>query len=258
MGGGSRVRPAGVRAPLDACNPTAKLAVLFAVSCAVLVLFEPLPLLALYLLALAGVRGGAGVAWPMLLVAQVPFVAFGVGVVAVNALSRPGEPLVEGLPVRITVEGLSVGLALAIRGLLIGVMSIGFIATTAPRALMVSLVQHARLSPQFAYALLAGHRMLAGMPQQWSTIVAAHSVRAPLRRDGRSRFGVGDFSRCAFALLVSSIRSSERIALALESRGLGAGPRTIWRPVPLGARDALLGLIVLGPVSAVVAATVLR
>ncbi|WP_152365353.1 energy-coupling factor transporter transmembrane component T family protein [Microlunatus speluncae] len=225
-------------------NPTVKVAVLLAVSLGTLGLFDPGPLVALYLLAVAAVRLAARVEWRTLLLGQVPFLLFGIGLVAVNALSRPGPSLLPDGPLRITADGLTIGVALALRGLVIGVLTIGFLASTPPRELMVSLMRQARLSPRYAYAILAGHRMLHAMPSRWSTIRAAHAVRGPARRDGRPRFGPVEFGRAAFALLVASIRSSERIALALESRGLGDGPRTVWRPVPLGGRDALLAVIV--------------
>ncbi|TGO06115.1 hypothetical protein [Serinibacter arcticus] len=45
---------------------------------------------------------------------------------------------------------------------------------------------------------------------------------------------------------MTSIRSAERNAFALESRGLGSAPRTVWRPVALGWRDAgLVGAVAL-------------
>lgn len=225
-------------------NPTVKAVVLLVVSLATLAVIDPVPLTLWYALALLGVRAGARVPWRKLALAQVPFVLFGLGLVAVNAVSRPGEPLWPDAPVRVTADGLVIGTALALRGLVAGVLTIGFLATTPPRDLMVSLVQHARLSPRYAYAILAGHRMLGAMPQRWTTIRSAHAVRAPLRRNGRPRFTVKDFTRTAFALLVTSIRSSERIALALETRGLGAGDRTIWRPVPLDRRDVAFAVLV--------------
>ncbi|MFC7625981.1 energy-coupling factor transporter transmembrane component T family protein [Microlunatus sp. GCM10028923] len=221
-------------------NPAVKLALLFAVSVATLFLTDPYPLIIGYVSALAAIRLGARVPWRTLLAAQLPFLAFGVGLVAVNALSRPGRELLPELPVRVTVEGLTFGVALALRGLVIGVLTIGFLASTPPRDLMVSLVRQARLSPRYAYAILAGHRMLQAMPNRWATIRAAQAVRGPVRRDGRPRFGPRQFARAAFALLVASIRSSERTALALETRGLGDRPRTVWRPVPLGTADLVL------------------
>jgi len=218
-------------------NPTVKAAVLLAASLATLGFLDPRPLLGLYVFAVVAVWSTSRLPVRTLVLGQVPFVVFGAGIVAVNALSRPGSPAVPGLPV--SVEGLTVGTALALRGLVIGVLTIGFLASTPPRDLMVSLVQHARLSPRYAYPVLAGHRMLTAMPTRWATIRAAQAVRAPLRR-GRPRFGVRDAARAAFALLVTSIRGAERIALALESRGLGERPRTVWRPVPLGRGDVVL------------------
>ena len=232
---------APARSLLARRNPTVKAAILLAASLATLGFLDPRPLLVLWALAVVAVLAAARLPVRTLVLGQVPFVVFGVGLVAINALSRPGTPVAPGAPV--SVEGLTVGVALALRGLVIGVLTIGFLASTPPRDLMVSLVQHAHLSPRYAYSVLAGHRMLAAMPARWATIRAAHAVRAPLRR-GRPRFGPADAGRAAFALLVTSIRSAERIALALESRGLGEGSRTVWRPVPIGRSDVVLVLVV--------------
>ena len=235
-------------------NPTVKLALLFACSAVTLFLLDPVTLAVLYVVAVLGVAVTTHAGARRLLVAQLPFVAFGVGLVVVNALSRPGTPVLTGLPVRVTAEGLVVGLALALRTLVIGVLSVGFLLSTPPQLLMTSLTQQARLSPRISYAMLAGYRLLHVLPQQWQTIRDAHAVRAPLDRRGRPAFGPRAFARSAFALLVVSIRAGERIALALESRGLGSGPRTTWRPVPLDRRDLLLVLGVVGVVVLVVVA----
>lgn len=229
--------------PLHRRNPTVKLVLVFGCSLATLFLFDLVVLGLLYAVAVGAVLVSRAVDPRTLLLGHVPFLLFGAGLIAVNALSRPGEPAFDA-PVRVTVEGLLVGSALALRGLIIGVATIAFLATTPPRDLMVSLVQHARLSPRYAYSLLAGHRLLQTMPGRWATIRAAHAVRAPRRRSGAPRFGPREFGQAAFTLLVGSIRSSERIALALESRGLGSGPRTLWRPVALGRGDLALALLV--------------
>lgn len=225
-------------------NPTVLLALLLALSVLTLFLVDPVTLALLYAVLAVGALLGARLGPRRFVLAQLPFLAFGIGLVTVNALARPGEVLWPGLPVRVTVEGLTIGAALALRTLVIGVGAVAFTASAEPRRLMVSLVQHARLSPRIAYALLAGYRLLGVLPQQWRTITRAHAVRLPLRergrRRGRPRLGVRALGRCAFTLLVTSIRSAERIAFALESRGLGSGPRTVWRPVALGWRDAAL------------------
>jgi energy-coupling factor transporter transmembrane protein EcfT len=176
---------------------------------------------------------------------HVPFLAFGLGIFLVNALSRPGQILWEAGPLRVTVEGLSVGGSLALRTLVIGILAIGFIASTDGVALMGSLHQHARLGPRITYAVLAGYRMLQEMPREWQIIRQAHAVRAQLRPDGSLPGGLTAYGRAAFALLVVSVRKGERMAQSLESRGLGLTPRTIWRKIPLTSTDWLMAAAVL-------------
>ncbi|MCY1159183.1 MAG: cobalt transport protein, partial [Citricoccus sp.] len=186
---------------------------------------------------------------------HLPFVAFGLGVLMVNALSRPGQVLWSAGPLRITVEGLSVGGSLALRTLVIGVLAIGFIVSTDGVRLMHSLHQQARLGPRITYAVLAGYRMLQEMPREWQTIRQAHAVRAPLHADGTLPRGVRSLARASFALLVISVRKGERMAQSLESRGLGLSPRTVWRPVRLSAADWLMAAGVLATLAAVLLAS---
>ena len=204
------------------------------------------------MLATVGVAVGARIGGRQLLLAQLPFVGFGFGLVVVNALSRPGTVLLAELPVRIPVEGLVVGLALALRTLVIGVLSVGFLVSTPPQMLMTSLTQHARLSPRISYAMLAGYRLLHVLPQQWQTIRDAHTVRAPpepARPTGLR----------APRVRALSVRPARRLhprgradRAGPGSRGLGTDPRTTWRPVPLDRRDLLLVLGVLATVALVV------
>ncbi|NMA78215.1 MAG: hypothetical protein GX960_13315, partial [Actinomycetales bacterium] len=71
----------------------------------------------------------------------------------------------------------------------------------------------------------------------------------PLTPQGEvARLRPRHLARCAFSLLVDALRSAERIALALELRGLGDGDRTFWKPSTLSRSDLLLvvgvGLVV--------------
>lgn len=238
---------------LDRRNPTVKLVLVFVVSLVVMFVLDPLTPTVLYLLALGGVVASTSATARTLLVAHVPFLAFATGVLVVNVLSRPGEVLWQAGVLRATVEGLSVGGALAVRTLLIGVLAIGFLLSTDGVALMHSLRQNARLSPRVAYAVLAGYRLLQDMPREWSTIQHAHAVRAPLRGDGRLPRGPRHLGRVIFALLVVTVRRGERMAQALESRGLGLAPRTTWRPVHVTRADLALAAGVLGTLGLVLA-----
>lgn len=239
--------------PLSRRNPTVKLALVSVVSAAMLFVFDPLTPTVLYLLALVGVLTFARVRPRVLALAHLPFAAFAAGLFVVNVLSRPGQVLWEAGVLRVTVEGVSVGAALAVRTLLIGILAIGFLASTPPVALMTSLHQNAHLSARVTYAVLAGYRMLQEMPREWETIRHAHAVRVPLRDEGRLPRSPRHLAGVIFTLLVVSVRKGERMAQSLESRGLGLSPRSTWRPVTVQPADWVLVATVLAVVGAVLA-----
>jgi len=249
----SEVRPS----VLSRRNPTVKLALLFSVSVVLLFVFDPVTPAVLYLLALTATLAAAVVPLRTLALAHIPFVGFAFGMLLVNAVSRPGRILFDIAGLSVSLEGLQVGGSLALRTLLIGVLSIAFITSTDGVALMTSLHQHARLGPRVTYAVLAGYRMLQQMPAEWRTIRQAHAVRMPLRRDGRLPRDLRSFGRAAFGLLVVSLRKGERMALSLESRGLGLSPRTTWRPVALDWRDAAFAATVLAVIAVVLGVSAL-
>lgn len=228
------------------------LALLTALSIVCIALTDPLPLMLLYVLLSAGAMAGCRLGPLRLLRAQLPFAVFASGVLMVNVLSRPGHEPWPDLPIRITEEGIVLGAALALRALVIGLGALIVARAADPRRTMVSLLQHARLPARYAYALLAGRRLLDDLPRRWETITRAHRVRLPLTAEGAvARLRARQLLRCAFSLLVDSVRSADRISFALESRGLGDGERTLWRPVRLTRADALLTLGVALVVAAV-------
>lgn len=236
-------------------NPTVKLALLFVVSLTLVFILDPVTPAVLYVLVVIAVAASTRIAPRTLALMHLPFLAFGLGIFMVNALSRPGQVLWTAGPLRITVEGLSVGGSLALRTLVIGVLAIGFIVSTDGVRLMHSLHQQARLGPRVTYAVLAGYRMLQEMPREWQTIRQAHAVRAPLRPDGTLPRSLTSLGRASFALLVVSVRKGERMAQSLESRGLGLSPRTTWRRIRLTGADWLMTVGVLAVLAAVVIAS---
>lgn len=239
--------------PLARRNPTVKLAVLFVVSAALLFVLDPVTPTVLYLAAVAGVVASARLPVRTLVLAQLPFVGFAVGVFVVNVLSRPGEVLWQEGILRITVEGIDIGAALGMRTLLTGFLSIAFVLSTDGVALMTSLHQQAKLSVRVTYAVLAGYRMLHQLGAEWSTVRHAQLVRAEYDVRGRPRRPVRRFGAAAFALLIGSLRSAERLSQSLESRGLGLHPRTTWRPVALGRTDAVFAAGILACLTLVLA-----
>lgn len=240
---------------LARCNPVAKLLVLTAISLSLLLVLDPVTPALLYAVAVPAVLVAARVRPTTLIRAQIPFAVFAFGVLAVNAVTRPGSAVARIGPLRVTAEGLSVGGSLAVRVLLVGVLSLAFLASTDPTRLMVSLRMQLGVSPRIAYALLAGHRLLQELPAEWHQLRSAHLVRSPMNRRGRAGHPVLRWAQCAFGLLVVSIRRGERLAQALESRGLGLAPRTCWHPERLSRRDAVLIGVVVAAITTVLLAS---
>jgi len=208
-------------------NPSAVLVGLLVVSAALIAVRDPLVAAGVLVLAVALALLGARLRVGAVLRAQLAFGGFALGILLVNAMSRPGAVLLQAGAFRITEEGVAMGAALALRTLALGTLSVAFLAAVDPVDLMISLHLDLRLPARVTFAVLAGQRMLQRLPAEWATIRAAQSVRAPLDRRGRPRRG--PFASAAFALLVSCIRRSARVAQSLEARGLGLEPRTVWR-----------------------------
>ncbi|WP_246056615.1 energy-coupling factor transporter transmembrane component T family protein [Cellulomonas cellasea] len=287
-------RPLAHDSVLHRRNPTVKLAVLLVVSTVLLAVVDPWTPLALWVLALVAVARAGRIPWRLLLRAQLLFGPFAVSILAVNCVTRDGPVVGALGPFEVTGPGLAIGLSLMLRTLLVGTLSVAFVLTTDGARLMTSLHQHVRLGARPTYAVLAGYRMLEQLPERWTTIRLAQAAREPARarrqgsapawlraartgrglpddaarqddaapREWRARRGGGTrlpvspraLARAAFTLLVVTLRQGERMAVAMETRGLGAGPRTVHAPVTLDRRDAAFAAVTVGVCVAVIVA----
>jgi energy-coupling factor transporter transmembrane protein EcfT len=227
-------------------NPTVKLAVLLVVSLLVLVPVDPWTPLVLLALAAPAVVHAGRIPWSALGRATLLLAPFAFSLLAVNAVTRDGPVVAEVLGLEVTRTGVQVGAALAARTVLVGTLAVAFTLTTDGARLMTSLHQHARLGARPTFAVLAGYRVLEDLPERWTTIRQAQSVRDPRLRPGALPRDARSLARAAFTLLVVALRQGERMAIAMETRGLGSGPRTVHRPVALDRRDAVFAGIVLG------------
>lgn len=257
---GTRIDPRATA--LGRRNPAVKLALLLALSCALLLVTDPVTPAVLYAVALGAIVVSRSLDVRTLVRAQMPFLMFGTSIVLVNVLTRPGGAQIAIGPVDVSRAGLALGLSFAARAMLIGVLSIVFVRSTDPARLMVSLHQQARLPGTITYAVLAATRLLDQLPDMMESIRQAHAVRQPdrayrtapgrlptLRMSGSPRA----MGAAAFTVLVISLRRGERLAMALQTRALGSGPRTFLNPVTGCRADALLAAGVVVVACAVVA-----
>ncbi len=137
-----------------------------------------------------------------------------------------GDPAAAELlrlgPVRIATEAALTGIGLACRVIAIASVGAVFSLTTDPTRLVDSLVQQARVSPRFAYGALAAYQAIPRFGEDLATLRQARRVRG-LRGGWHPGLLVG--------VLVLAIRHGDRMALAMDARAFGSGPRTFYRPI---------------------------
>lgn len=175
-------------------------------------------------------RLGAGVA---------PLWVFALGVGVANTLfaaanTDPASTLLVVLgPVRLTVEGLVGGVGVAARVVAVVAVGVVYGQTTDSTRLVDSLVQQARAPERFAYGALAAYQAIPRLAEQLTTLRQARRIRG-LRTGWHPRMAVG--------LLVLAIRHGDRMALAMDARGFGSGPRSRFREVRWSSLDALMAV----------------
>lgn len=127
--------------------------------------------------------------------------------------------------------------SLGFRILALVTMSMGFVLTTRPRDLVLSLIMQCRISVIHGYATMATYRFLPELQSQVEAIHLAQEIRGiPWNKGVLSRF-TSPF-RVLLPLLCVAARRGERVACAMESRGLGRDEkRTYYKTVEVTRAD---------------------
>ena len=128
---------------------------------------------------------------------------------------------------------MAAGVGLGLRLIAVGAVGAVFVLTTDSTRLADSLVQQAGLSPQFAYGALAAYQAVPRFGEDLTTLRQARRLRG-LRGGWHPRLLVG--------LLVLAIRHGDRVALAMDARAFGSGPRSRYREVRWGPLDVAIGV----------------
>lgn len=139
-------------------------------------------------------------------------------------------------PLRVTQQAVEAAAGIGAR--VISIISVGavFALTTDATRLVDSLVQLARVSPRFAYGLLAAYQAVPRLADDLATLRSARRLRG--LREWHPRLLVG--------LLVRAIRHADQLAIAMDARGFGGGSRTTYRPVAWTPLDATVGAVAVG------------
>lgn len=161
--------------------------------------------------------------------------ALAIGVSNTLFSAANGDPTATTLvtlgPIRITTEALINGLAIALRVAAIACVGAVFALTTDSTRLIDSLVQQARVPARFAYGALAAYQAIPRFSEDLVSLRQARRIRG-LRGGWHPRIFVG--------LLVLAIRHADRMAVSMDARAFGSGPRTFYRGARWSWLDALV------------------
>jgi energy-coupling factor transport system permease protein len=231
-------------------NAVVKLAVAMALSLLLFLVLDPVtPVLFLVATIAAGLSLG-GIAPRAYARVLAPLAVVGLGFVWTNAFfARTVDPAAPSWyvgPLRATLPGLLFGLAIALRGLAIGALSVTFVLTTDPTDLVVGLIRRARVPFRIAYPMLAAYRFLPFFQDELERIDLARRVRGQLVARGPAgalRRRLGD----VVPLFSSAVRRAARIAVAMDARGFAAArDRTYLRASTVTRADIVMALVAFG------------
>lgn len=235
-------------------NPSLKLLSLMILVLAVTMAFDPWTPLVFFVVAMAiQLILGRVALRHLLLPLSLLFVLGAWGFVGSNAFfylppaSKAVTILWQWGSLRVTLEGLRVGVALTLRMMAIVTFSMIFITTTDPTDFVLSLIQHAHFPFRLGYGILVAYRFMPLWRTELDIIRSAHRIRGVGERmtlKGRWE----QLRRYAVPLLASAIRKSERVAIAMDSKAFGVSPiRTYYRQLVITWKDwgMLAGAIVL-------------
>lgn len=164
-----------------------------------------------------------------------------VGVTLLLYGQTSGTVYVHWAFVEISDGSILVSLSSVLRVVAMGVPAVLALAGADLTALADALEQLARLPVRFVLGALAGLRLISLFWQDWKTLELARRARG-LADTGRIR----RMAAQGFALLVLALRRGTKLSVAMETRGLGAGPHTWARRSRFAGRDwALLVAAVL-------------
>lgn len=162
--------------------------------------------------------------WPVFLAAL--FSGWATTVLA----AKTGATLLHVGPLLITTDSLNLGVAIALRGGALALISVLLLLTTDAREIGDSLAQTFRLPARFVLSAVAAFRLVGIVIAEWETLAAARRARG-LGADRTLLSRVTGFGSQSFALIVQALRRASRLAITMEARGFGAGPRTwVHRP----------------------------
>ena len=225
--------------PLGRTSPVVKGAIAIVWLVGLATTLHPLPPVILAAVALVAGLTIGGIS-PLVLgrtLAPVWLAALAIGLSNVLFSTANGDPTTTTLlqvgPIRIAQEAFIAGVSIMLRVAAIACVGAVFALTTDSTRLADSLVQQARVPPRFAYGALAAYGAIPRFAEDLATLRQARRIRG-LRAGWHPSLFVG--------LLVLAIRHADRMAVSMDARAFGSGPRTHYREIRWSAMDAAVAV----------------
>ncbi|MEY2196313.1 energy-coupling factor transporter transmembrane protein EcfT [Neobacillus sp. BF23-41] len=230
---------------LATLNPASKLLSHLIVMFLLMAISNPMVTFLIWLLAvLIGIFLGG---WRMtyLLKRLLPYLGFFILVFWMMAAFGEGEETIwKWAWFHITQESMNHGLTIGLRMLAFVTYGLLFTSTTDITVFIMSLIHQCKLSPKWAYGLLAGFRFIPLFQSELNQMKTAHKVRGYKQKNRWKAF-----MRYSLPLFTQGIRKSERVAIAMEARGFtGTKDRTYYQTTKIVPKDLvyLLSLLIVG------------
>ncbi|HBT48079.1 MAG TPA: energy-coupling factor transporter transmembrane protein EcfT [Peptococcaceae bacterium] len=221
-------------------HPLTKVVWSLAVVTAAFFLQGPLPLLLLWASVLA-VAGAGKVLRQVLPALKGLALLAGLFFLFQVFLIREGNTVFTLFPAKgigqVTDVGLYACTVLALRMLAMTSTIPVLLATTNPKDMVVAFVEKLKVPYLYAFMLVTSLRFIPILQEQLDLVLQAQRAR------GRDLEGRNFIKRVkavvplALPLLLVSIRRSRTLAISLETRGFGSGPRTHLRPLAFRPAD---------------------
>lgn len=163
--------------------------------------------------------------------------------------SHEGPELVRFLPRNIPVLGwigsinghsLLLGLTMVTRMMIFGLSLPLLLATTQPRDLVLVLVERLRFPYQYAFMFITALRFIPTLFVEIDQIIQAQSARAFEIENKSLIKKIKAYIPLVTPLVIIALKKAERLAVAMETRGYGLGPRTYLRKPSFSRQDVVV------------------
>jgi len=225
--------------PLGRTSPVVKLGIAIVWLIGLAATLHPLPPVVIAAVALAAGLTIGGIP-PLVLgrtLAPVWLAALAIGLSNMLFSAANGDPTAVTLlqlgPIRVTEEAFVAGVSIMLRVAAIACVGAVFALTTDSTRLADSLVVQARVPARFAYGALAAYGAIPRFSEDLATLRQARRIRG-LRAGWHPSLFVG--------LLVLAIRHADRMAVSMDARAFGSGPRTHYREIRWAPRDLVVAV----------------